>query len=452
MKNSQLKKRLNSIVDNYFQYESNWSIFISPDYLEHFSKSENVLNLLNKKLTGTYPFFHPFYAGQMLKPPIEVASLAYFSAMMLNPNNHALDGGPSTSQLEKETVDAIAKMVGYKKYLGHLTSSGTIANLEGLWISKMLNPKSYFAICENAHYTHTRLSQVLNFKYKFIKMNDRGQMDIDHLIKIIKRGHIGTVIVTLGTTGFGALDPLHEILSLQKHYNFRIHVDAAYGGFFKILQNEGSKLIDSKPFKFLNRADSIVIDPHKHGLQPYGCGCILFRDPSVGKFYKHDSPYTYFTSKKLHLGEVSIECSRAGASAAALWATLKIFPLKTKAGLYKFLTSSRKAAIKFQLLVNNSSKLRLIVQPELDIVNFFPMQKSTANISRICNKIFKKLMERKVKPIYLSKYRIDSDFFVKLNPSIKKNSKEVVILRSALMKPEHEHYVNEIFSEIEKLS
>ena len=70
-----------------------------------------------------------------------------------------------------------------------------------------------------------------------------------------------------------------------------------------------------------------MIDPHKHGLQPYGCGCVLFRDPAVGRFYKHDSPYTYFTSKELHLGEISLECSRAGAAAVALWATQQLLPL-----------------------------------------------------------------------------------------------------------------------------
>ena len=79
-----------------------------------------------------------------------------------------------------------------------------------------------------------------------------------------------------------------------------------------------------RAFAAIGQADSIVIDPHKHGLQPYGCGCVLFRDPAVGRFYKHDSPYTYFTSKQLHLGEISLECSRAGAAAVALWATQQL--------------------------------------------------------------------------------------------------------------------------------
>ena len=82
-----------------------------------------------------------------------------------------------------------------------------------------------------------------------------------------------------------------------------------------------------RSFAAIRDADSLVIDPHKHGLQPYGCGCVLFPDPTVGSFYKHDSPYTYFSSKELHLGEISLECSRPGAAAVALWATQRLLPL-----------------------------------------------------------------------------------------------------------------------------
>lgn len=445
------KKLINSVIDDHSRYQSQWEDFTPSKLFVTNSQSDKILQLLSKRLKNTYPFFHPHYAGQMLKPPAQIASLAYFSAMLMNPNNHALDGGPSTSELEKEAVDEIAKMIGYKNYLGHLTSSGTLANLEGLWISKMANPKSDFAICENAHYTHSRLSQVLEFKYENVRMNDRGQMDIEHLSKLVKAKKVETVVVTLGTTGFGSLDPLHSIIELKKKYKLRVHVDAAYGGFFKILQNEKSKFIDHRPFELLHLADSVAIDPHKHGLQPYGCGCILFKDPSVGKFYKHDSPYTYFTSKDLHLGEVSLECSRAGASAAALWTTLKVFPISSKKGLYKILSSTRKAALRFQHLAEKNQKLKLILSPELDIVNYFANEETTTKISSESEKIFSRLMNRKSMPIYLSKYRLNSDYLLRLHPNIHRNSKETIILRSTLMKPEHEQYVDEIFEEIFKL-
>ena len=60
-----------------------------------------VLAELGARLKDNYPFFHPIYAGQMLKPPHPAAVAAYLTAMLVNPNNHALDGGPATAEMEK---------------------------------------------------------------------------------------------------------------------------------------------------------------------------------------------------------------------------------------------------------------------------------------------------------------------------------------------------------------
>ncbi|HEU4792211.1 MAG TPA: hypothetical protein VFS96_01005, partial [Nitrolancea sp.] len=99
---------------------------------------EKVLHSLAKRLTDNYPFSHPVYAGQMLKSPHPIAAAAYALTMRLNPNNHALDGGPATAALEREVITAVERMVGYapESSLGHLTSSGTIANLEALWVAR----------------------------------------------------------------------------------------------------------------------------------------------------------------------------------------------------------------------------------------------------------------------------------------------------------------------------
>src|SRR6201981_172149 len=88
-----------------------------------------VLNATAERLKDNYPYFHPLYAGQMLKPPHPVARLAYALAMWINPNNHALDGGRATSAMEKDAVAEIAAMVGWTNFLGHLSSGGTMANL-----------------------------------------------------------------------------------------------------------------------------------------------------------------------------------------------------------------------------------------------------------------------------------------------------------------------------------
>ena len=97
-----------------------------------------ILRATAVRLRDNYPYFHPLYAGQMLKPPHPVARLAYALAMLINPNNHALDGGRATSAMEKEAVAEIAAMFGWQNFLGHLCGGGTMANLEALWIAGQL--------------------------------------------------------------------------------------------------------------------------------------------------------------------------------------------------------------------------------------------------------------------------------------------------------------------------
>ena len=63
-----------------------------------------VMQQVAVRLRDNYPYFHPFYAGQMLKPPHPIARAAYALATWINPNNHALDGGRASSAMEKEAV------------------------------------------------------------------------------------------------------------------------------------------------------------------------------------------------------------------------------------------------------------------------------------------------------------------------------------------------------------
>src|ERR1700761_8174654 len=120
-----------------------------------------VMTQVAERLADNYPYFHPLYAGQMLKPPHPLARAAYALAMTVNPNNHALDGGRASSRMEVEAVRAIANMFGWSHYLGHLTSGGTFANLEALWIAGQLAPGKRIVASEQAHYTHNRISAVL---------------------------------------------------------------------------------------------------------------------------------------------------------------------------------------------------------------------------------------------------------------------------------------------------
>ncbi|HEY7857827.1 MAG TPA: aminotransferase class I/II-fold pyridoxal phosphate-dependent enzyme [Candidatus Nanopelagicales bacterium] len=407
------------------------------------------LATFTERLQDNYPFFHPSYAGQMLKPPHPAAVVGYLTAMLINPNNHALDGGPATAAMEKEVVASIAAMFGYGEHLGHLTTSGTIANLEALYVARQTHPGRGIAYSSDAHYTHGRMCGVLGMAGTAVPTDAAGRMDLDALAAVLATGDVGTVVATTGTTGLGAVDPLHEIVPLAARHGVRVHVDAAYGGFFTLLAGTG--LIDPAPWAAIADADSVVVDPHKHGLQPYGCGAVLFRDPSVGRFFVHDSPYTYFTSDELHLGEISLECSRSGAAAAALWLTLELLPL-TSDGLGAVLAAGRRAALRWADLLEASDVLAPYQRPELDIVSYFPREPSLSAIDAASTRIMQEGMTAAVDPVFLSVLRVDASAMASRHPEVAADAEGARILRSVLMKPESETYLPDLHARVSALA
>jgi tyrosine decarboxylase/aspartate 1-decarboxylase len=399
-----------------------------------------VLNSTAERLHNNYPYFHPLYAGQMLKPPHPVARLTYALAMWINPNNHALDGGRATSAMEKEAVAEIAAMFGWTDFLGHLCGGGTMANLEALWVAGQLQPHKKILASEQAHYTHHRISSVLQLEFESIPVDSRGRMDIDVLTKRVARGDIGTVVATMGTTATGSVDSLPEILALRDRYGFRVHADAAYGGYFTLAQNLADPA--KAAFARIAEVDSIVIDPHKHGLQPYGCGCVLFHDPAVGRLYKHDSPYTYFSSTELHLGEISLECSRPGAAAAALWATQRLLPLKRGGEFAQGLERGREAALLLHQRLQASDAFVPAFPPELDIVVFAPRAASLAEISALSRNVFAEAAER---GLHLALAELPVAFFQNFDARVERDRNTLTSLRSVLMKPDHLHWMDQIW-------
>jgi tyrosine decarboxylase / aspartate 1-decarboxylase len=402
-----------------------------------------VLERVAGRMADNYPYFHPLYAGQMLKPPHPLARAAYALAMWINPNNHALDGGRASSRMEVEAVRGIARMFGWTDFLGHLTSGGTFANLEGLWIAGRLAPGQRIVASEQAHYTHRRISEVLGLPFSSVPSDARGRMDVTALEAMLAEGAVGTVVVTLGTTATGAVDPLHDVLALRRRFSFRIHVDAAYGGYFTLADNLEEDA--ARAFAAIGQADSIVVDPHKHGLQPYGCGCILFRDPAVGRFYKHDSPYTYFTSEDLHLGEISLECSRAGASAVALWATQELLPLTREGEFAAGLSRCRRAALDFHRRICADDRFLSPFAPELDILVWAVRAPTIAQSSERAQKIFAEAARR---DLHLALAQLPARFFPPWPEGDGNRHASVTCLRSVLMKPEHLDWLDSIWSRL----
>jgi glutamate/tyrosine decarboxylase-like PLP-dependent enzyme len=315
-----------------------------------------------------------------------------------------------------------------------------MANLEALWVAGQLHPKKKFLASEQAHYTHKRISGVLQLEFETVPCDTRGRMDCAALAERLERGDVGTVVATMGTTATGSVDPLPEILELGEKHRFRVHADAAYGGYFALAENLGHDAAEA--FTRIREADSIVIDPHKHGLQPYGCGCVLFRDPGAGQLYKHDSPYTYFSSAELHLGEISLECSRPGAAAAALWATQKLLPLKKGGEFARGLEGGRRAALALFEKLEADARFVTAFTPELDIVVFAPNAASVSESSVLSRRIFDAAAKR---DLHLAIAELPVRFWEANLVAMRRDRETIICLRSVLMKPEHFDWVGRIW-------
>ena len=444
-----IKKDLKILSQGIDKLQEGFDSFPDTINIENEERLLEVILDVATKLQNNFPYFQANYAGQMLKPPHAIARLSYMLSLYINPNNHALDGGRASSEMEKDVIVQIAQMFNWDACLGHLTSGGTVANLEALWVSGRIHPGKAIVASEMSHYTHERISGVLKLPFQKIKCDQKGKMDLIHLEQEISKGEVGTVVVTLGTTGIGSVDPLTQVLKLQTKYAnshpFRIHVDAAYGGYFGLVSD--LKPQASEEYKGLKHVDSIVIDPHKHGLQPYGCGCVIFKDPEVGKYYLHDSPYTYFSSEELHLGEITLECSRPGASAVALWATMKMFPLQKGGEFASNLTSSILAARKLALKIRKDDRFMLLLEPELDIVVWAPRGKSLSSVSKSSQNIFTSLAKNH--NLHLALIKIPLHLLDARWEDCEKDQETLTCLRSCLMKPEHLEFVEDMWNMVQ---
>lgn len=400
---------------------------------------------------GTLPPFHrPDYAAHMQKPPHPAAVSAYIAAMLAGPNNYTRESGEATLVMEREAVAELVRMLGLPPSAsGHLTSSGTLANIEALWMARERMPGGKVALSDQAHHGHLDACRLLGLEAIPVESDHAGRLDPMALETVLRRENVGTVVVTAGTTGFGAVDPIHEVVRLRARYGFRLHADACYGGFYTLLSRGPGALLPAEPFAALAECDSIAIDPHKHGLQPLGCGCLLLREALPSSASPRQPSYVDAASLAPD-DPYRIECSRSGAAAAALWFTLKCFPLQTDRGLGPILAASLRATRRWATLLQTSSQLKLFMEPALDIATCFPLAgaRSTSQLDAHSQALAAAAREANTTPLYLSTLSVRSAHLAARIPGLSVDEPHCRILRMVLMKPEHEKAVDDMYGRL----
>lgn len=275
---------------------------VSPQHLDNlFSEplpeksvpAEDILEELEDKL---FPFCchvnHPGYFGFITSTPTPVGILGDFISSALNQNVGLYTIGPGAVTLERQAVRWLADLIGYNEQAGgHLTSGGTMANLEGLklardWVSnnKIQNDgiRDQWAVyvSEERHVSLDKAVDIIGvgrdalrkiptdnkFQIRIDALEDAIATDKDQGIKPI------CIIGLAGTTNTGAIDPLKTLRQIADREKVWLHVDAAYGGGM-LLSNKWPGLLDG-----IELADSITIDPHKWFFAPLDAGAILAKD------------------------------------------------------------------------------------------------------------------------------------------------------------------------------
>ena len=255
--------------------------------------------------------------------------------------------------------------------------------------------------------------------------------------------------MTAGTTGLGAIDPVHETCRCAARYGVRVHVDAAYGGFFRLIADDTRRRCGRRTVRTRSpTGDSVVVDPHKHGLQPYGCGAVLFTRSGGRPLLPARLALHLLHLRRLHLGEISLECSRAGAAAAALWLTLRLLPL-TPDGLGRCCgpVAARRCAGR-----NDRGQLgamALFQPPELDIVTYFPTAqrcpRSTAASAHVLDCGNGVAADE---ALFVATYTVDTRRPRPPRPHDRGGHPAGRILRSVLMKPETEDHVPRLHDQV----
>lgn len=273
------------------------------------------------------------------------SALGDYLAAISNRYSGVAFAGPGAARMEYTLLDWMRRLVGYPgSAAGDLTSGGSIATLSAMvtardacGIEGEAIAKACIYLTEQAHHCIGKALHVAglgNVRRQIVAMDERHRLDIQALEAAINSDREQglkpwLIIASAGTTDTGAVDPIAPIADLAEKEGMWFHLDAAYGGFFLLCQ-EGREVLQG-----VERADSIVMDPHKGLGLPYGTGAVLVRDGRLlarsnayyadymqdAKHADHDAPAEFSPA------DYSLELTRHFRG-PRMWFPLKLFGLK----------------------------------------------------------------------------------------------------------------------------
>ena len=295
---------------------------------------EPLFDEARRAIEKTFEYAGPGYLAYIPGGGLYTAALADFIAQGVNRYVGLWQPSPAVVQIEENVTRWLCDVFDYPPgSQGLLQSGGSLANLSAMVTARHARLGEDFLdgtyyVSEQAHASVTKAATIAGFSRRNLRVvptDTELRMDPDALRALVRDDRAAglrpfLVAPSAGTTNTGAVDPLEAIADVAEAEGLWMHVDGAYGGFFRLTER------GREAFRGIERSDSVTLDPHKGLFLPYGTGGLVVRDGQAlrdahfeGAAYLQDLPPT---GELPNYSEYSAELSRD-------WRGLRVwFPLR----------------------------------------------------------------------------------------------------------------------------
>ncbi len=344
---------------------------------------------------------HPRHFAWVPGPSNFIGVLADALAAGVNvcPGTWLESSGPS--QIELITTEWLVELCGLPDTAGGVfVSGGSIANLTGLAAARQVKlagdmDGAVIYSSDQAHSSNWKNIRILGFQpeqVRLVPVDEHLMIDVAALSKAVaedrrKGKRPFCVIATAGTTKTGTIDPLDAIADLCEEHDLWLHVDGAYGA-ATVLTERGRTLL-----KGMERAHSLVLDPHKWLFQPFDIGCCLVREVAwLEQTFSEHPEYLQDTRDKMDMTQEVNFCDRSvqltrAFRALKLWMSIKVFGLETfRAAIEKGMANAERA----QQLLEEHGDFEIITPAQIGVVTFRfrPIDSQVPDLNQLTRLVF----------------------------------------------------------------
>ncbi len=266
---------------------------------------------------------------------------------------------PSLGHLEEDVLRFVGRLVGDPDAPGFLVSGGSEANLMALHAARKAagDGRCELVAARSAHFSIRKAADLLGMQLVTIPLDVDFRLDLSAL-KASIGPDTAAVVATAGTAELGCIDDVEGIAELCREEGVHLHVDAAFGGFvIPFLRELG---VSTTRFGFdVPGVSSVTIDPHKMGLAPVPCGCVLFANEGLAESLRVATPYVDGGASSTVLG------TRPGWSMAGAWATIR---LHGRSGYREIVRQCISKTSRIAKGVHRMEGARLVVEPSMNVM------------------------------------------------------------------------------------